>query len=519
VLTGILLLHKNQPRMKMKKLSLSILAMGMLVFLAPFQAIKAQSGTDTLAPQVTTLRDKIAGVEERIATAEASLDKLTKLKISGYIQAQWQHWEAANVFPSNYVTIRRARFKIQYEPAQGVVFVLQPDFQPSNFVIKEAYARVNDPWLKTFSLWVGKFNRPNYEVEYSSSDLEALERSRIITTLYPGEYAIGAKLEIAPPKIPLKFQLALFNGNDGAVYPDASGANQNAADNKDFDNYKDFMARLTYAFKFGRWGGLTIGAHGYLGAVRATTDTLLKSDYTKDKVVAIGSKLNRSWGGVEAQLFVDFLGGMVIKGEYIMGINAFPGFNSTASASSFTSAINATKDTITQTYTTTKTTSIAPNIRRNFSGFYVYLIKNIGKRNQFTIRYDRYDPNTKLGGGDLGISAYKAGSTKTTTVKNTIGVAPNVLVNKEVTSTVVNNSLTSGTADLAYSQVTLAWSYYFDDNIKISLAYDIPMNEKVGTVGKVMSGSYSSPGGISSKFDYSNVIKQNVLTLRFQAKF
>jgi hypothetical protein len=189
----------------------------------------------------------------------------------------------------------------------------------------------------------------------------------------------------------------------------------------------------------------------------------------------------------------------------------------------FTQSINATKDTVTQTYTVSKTTSIAPNIRRNFSGFYVYLVKNIGKRNQLTIRYDKFDPNTKLGGSDLGVSAYKASSTKTTTVINTIGSAGNVLVNKNVSNTVVNNSLTSGTADLAYSQITIAWSYYFDDNIKISLAYDIPMNEKVGVnksgVGNVLSGSYSPPGGIASKYDYSNLIKQNVLTLRFQAKF
>ncbi len=504
----------------MKKISLSILSLGLLVFLAPSQSAKAQSATDTLAPQVTTLRDKISGVEERLATAEGSLDKLTKIKLSGYIQAQWQHFEAANVFPSNYVTIRRARFKLQYEPAKGVALVLQPDFQPSNFVIKEAYARINEPWLKTFSLWVGKFNRLNYEVEYSSSDLEALERSRIITTLYPGEYAIGAKLEVTPPSIPLKFQLALFNGNDGQVIPDATGANQNAADNKDFDNYKDLMGRLTYAFKLGRWGGLTVGAHGYYGKVRATTDTLLKSDYTKDKAVGIGSALSRNWAGVEAQLFIDVLGGLVLKGEYIMGVNAFPGFNSTVTSSPvFTQSINAAKDTVTQTYTVSKTTSIAPNIRRNFSGFYVYLVKNIGKRNQFTIRYDKFDPNTKLGGNDLGVSAYKASSTKTITVKNTIGSAGNVLVNKNVSNTVVNNSLTSGTADLAYSQITLAWSYYFDDNIKISLAYDIPMNEKAGTAGKVLSGSYTAPGGISSKYDYSNLIKQNVLTLRFQAKF
>jgi hypothetical protein len=504
----------------MKKISLSLLTMGMLVFLAPSHSLKAQSATDTLAPQVTTLRDRVSGVEDRITAVETDVAKLTKIKISGYVQAQWQHWEASNVFPSNYLTIRRARFKLVYEPAKGVAFVLQPDFQPSNFVVKEAYARINEPWMKTFSLWVGKFNRPNYEVETSSSDLEALERSRVITTLYPGEYAIGAKLEVTPPSIPLKFQLAVFNGNDGQVIPDATGANQNAADNKDFDNYKDLMGRLTYAFKFGKWGGLTIGVNGYYGAVRATTDTLLKSDYTKNKVVAIGSALNRNWVGAEAQLYIDVLGGLVLKGEYITGLNAFPGYKSAATTTTaFSSSVNATKDTVTQTYTTTKTTSIAPNIQRNFSGFYVYLVKNIGKRNQITVRYDKYNPNTKLAAGDLGVAAYKASSSKSTTVKNTYGAAGNVLVNKEITNTVVNNALTSGTADLSYSQVTIAWSYYFDDNIKISLAYDIPMNEKVGLAGKVVSNYNAIPGGVASSYDYSNLIKQNVLTLRIQAKF
>ncbi|MCX6243310.1 MAG: hypothetical protein NTU98_01280 [Bacteroidetes bacterium] len=503
----------------MKKLTFFTLSAGLLMMLAMINPAKGQSGTDTLAPQVSTLRDKISGVEDRLATAEADLAKLTKIKLSGYIQAQWQHFEGANIYPSNYFSVRRARVKIAYEPSKGVAFVLQPDFQPGNFVVKEAYTRLNEPWLKTFSLWVGKFNRPNYEVEYSSSDLEALERSRMITTLYPGEYAIGAKLEVAPQKIPLKFQLALFNGNDSQVYPDATGVNQNAKDNTDFDNYKDLMARLTYAFKLGHWGGLTIGTHGYFGGVRAVSDTLLKSDYSKNKSVAVGSKLNRNWVGVEAQFYVDFLGGLVVKGEYIMGVNAFPGYNSTTSTTSFTSSVNTTKDTVTQTYTTLKTTSIAPNIQRNFSGYYVYLIKNIGKRNQFTIRYDKFDPNTKLSGGDLGVASYNASSTTTTTVKNTFGTSPNVLVNKEVNTTKVNNSLTSGLADLAYSQITLAWSYYFDDNIKISLAYDIPMNEKAGTAGKVMSGNYSAPGGTPTKLDYSNMIHQNVLTLRFQAKF
>lgn len=211
----------------MKKFARVLLMSGfVLPFLFLSLTLKAQMPVqpqlDTVKQKVSTLNDKVAGVEERLATAESDLAKLTKIKVSGYIQAQWINYEASNVYPNNYFMIRRARVKFTYEPVNGIVFVVQPDFQPGNITIKDAYAQANDPWLKMFSLWVGKFNRPNYEVEYSSSSREVPERSRVIRAIYPDERAIGAKLEIAPPKLPLKFQLAVFNGNDGiaTVNPD-----------------------------------------------------------------------------------------------------------------------------------------------------------------------------------------------------------------------------------------------------------------------------------------------------------
>lgn len=512
--------------MKRKKITTFILTVGLLVPMALVKPVYSQSGTDTLAPQVTTLRDRVSGVEDRITNAEADLSKLTKIKISGYVQAQWQHFEQASVYPSNYFQIRRARFKLVYEPSSGVAFVVQPDFQPSNFVIKEAYARLNVPFSKTFSLWAGKFNRPNYEVEYSSSDLENLERSRVITSIYPGEYAIGAKLEVAPPKVPIKFQLAVFNGNDNMTIADATGANINP-DNKDFDNSKDIMARLTYAFKLGSFGGLTIGAHTYIGFLRATVDTVLKSDYKFDKTVTSGKSLNRNWLGFEAQLYMDILGGLTLKGEYIMGTNAYPGYSSTSTVNNPTTfAFNKTNDTLTMTTLSTKTTSFRPNIIRNFSGYYVYLIKNIGKRHQISIRYDYYDPNSKIAGNDIGNTAvYGKNLTSTSTKTITTGSDP-VILNKTTTTTVMNSQYKSGTADIAYGTLGFCYNYYITDNIKLGIAYDIPMNEKVGsftdskgnTVGYV-NPAYTVTGGIGGTNDYSNLIKANILTIRLQAKF
>ena len=100
------------------------------------------------------------------------------------------------------------------------------------------------------------------------------------------------------------------------------------------------------------------------------------------------------------QIFFDFLGGMSLKGEYIAG-QCHPG------------------DSKTNPYKT-----------KNFSGYYIYLIKNIGKKNQFVARFDNYDPNTTLAGDEAGKDVY-------------------------------------------YNTLTLAWQYYLNDNIRITLNYGI----------------------------------------------
>ncbi len=479
-----------------------------------------QQEQDTLKENVGTLRDKVSGIEERIATAESDLAKLTKIKLSGYIQAQFMHYEASNVYPSNAFMLRRVRIKFQYEPVNGVVFVLQPDFVPGSITLKDAYVQLNDPWLKTFSLWAGKFNRPNYEVEYSSSNREVSERSRVIRAIYPDERATGAKLEIATPKIPLKVQLALFNGNDGLVITDAAGVNINPVNN-DFDNHKDFMARATYTFKLGNMGALGVGSHGYYGKIKANTLDVLNSDYTYSKSINnIGQLIKKQWIGFEAQLYLDILGGLSLKGEYIFGVNGAPGYTSKTSVTSpMTSALK--NDTLTLTTLTTITSSNKPAIEKNFSGYYIYLIKNIGKHHQVAFRYDYYDPNTKVASDQIGIAKWDEGVKTTTTNNYTYAGADPVIATNAQTKTVANNNLKSGTGDLKYQTITMAYIYFFTENIKIMLGYEIPINKKVGVNSKDIGNVTSSytVNGIPGVYDYSDYIKQNTLTLRLQAKF
>lgn len=380
----------------------------------------SQNLLDSISEAVEIHEGQINSLDERVLLNESDLGKLTKIKVSGYIQAQFESYQKdllkAND-PANTFYIRRARIKFTYEPTDGVKFVLQPDFSTANFTLKDAYAVVNIPGIKSLSLWAGQFNRPNYEVEYSSSQREVFERSRVIRTIYPFEREIGAKLEFAPLQFPLKLQFAVLNGNF------------TGKEARDVDTHKDYMARAVYSFHFPGIGlGIDLGAHGYYGSLMAKTNYVLNYENQMDSLsFSPGTYLDKHWAGGEIQIYYDILGGMALKGEYIRGKNAFPG-DSKAN----------------------------PYKIRNFSGYYAYLIKNIGKRNQFVARYDYFDPNSKLSGDEAG-------------------------------------------SDITYSTLTLAWQCYLNDNIRLSLNYEMPRNE--------------------TNSNTPEQLNDNVLGIRVQAKF
>lgn len=334
------------------------------LFLMISMAAVSQTSADSIAERLSASEGKLNSLDERIALAESDLGKLTKIKASGYIQAQFENYQDDLVKTNdanNTFFIRRARVKFTYEAADGIKFVLQPDFSTGNLAIKDAYAVASLPKLPALSLWAGQFNRPNYEVEYSSGQREVLERSRIVRAIYPGEREIGAKLEYSPLSVPLKVQFAVINGNFTGKEP------------KDQDSRKDIMTRVIYSFNIAGIG-LDVGAHAYNGALQAKNKYLSGYDQEMDSTgTNTGSYLDKQWYGGELRLFFDVLGGMSLKGEYIAGNNAISG-DSKAN----------------------------PNKIRKFSGYYTYFIKNIGTKNQFIARYDHYDPNTSLSGEAAG---------------------------------------------------------------------------------------------------------------------
>jgi phosphate-selective porin len=404
---------KNYPKNMRKTIILICLAIGSLNGFS-------QATTDTLQEKIATIDGRLNSLDERVALNESDLGKLTKIKISGYVQAQFINYQDGllkNNDANNTFFVRRARLKLSYEPTDGLKLVLQPDFATGNLSLKDAYAVASLPKLRSLALWAGQFNRPNYEVEYSSSQREVMERSRVILNLYPGEREVGAKLEFTPATVPLRLQVALLNGN-------FTGNQLN-----DVDSKKDLMARATYSLKFpGAGVGIDFGAHVYYGGLMAKNKYILNYENVLDSTASnSGSYMDKKWGGAEMQVYLDVLGGLALKGEYLAGKNAYAGDSKSN-----------------------------PNRTKQFSGYYAYLIKNIGPKNQLVGRYDYFDPNTKLSGDAAG-------------------------------------------KDIYYKTLAIAWQFYLNENIRLSAQYAMPVNET----------NTANPKDIAD----------NVFTLRMQAKF
>ncbi|HEX2395241.1 MAG TPA: hypothetical protein VHI78_07840, partial [Bacteroidales bacterium] len=100
-----------------------------------YEAMLSQVTSDSINEQIQILEGRLNSLDEKSSLHETDLGKLTKLKVSGYIQAQFENYQddlvkGNEAFSTFY--IRRARIKFTYEATDGVKFVLQPDFSTGN---------------------------------------------------------------------------------------------------------------------------------------------------------------------------------------------------------------------------------------------------------------------------------------------------------------------------------------------------------------------------------------------------
>lgn len=362
-----------------------------------------------IAGQLSAQQDTITDaqkIENRLASLENIVGKLSKVTLSGYFQAQYIYAEKDAVLrigaPNenldqsfSRIGIRRSRIKTTYEEGLGSA-VFQLDFSERGIVIRDAYLKFKDPWFKTSYLQAGIFFRPfGHDVRYSSSRRETPERSRVVGALFPNERDLGAMIQFQPKETsPLNiFTLegALLAGN-GVI--------------QETDSRRDFIGHLTVAPNVGTGINLSIGASYYLGSVYQGTENVFSMEDGRFVVNSdprnLGAYAKREYFGVELLASTTSnspIGRTQLRSEYIYGQQ--PG--TLTSSGSPNSRVRPTVDTY----------------LRNFNGGYIIFVQDIGKL-PFSglFRYDWYDPNTKISKDQIGLN----GTTETDITYKSLGL-------------------------------------------------------------------------------------------------
>lgn len=390
-------------------------------------------------------------------SAQTSADQkaLGKFKVSAYIQGQYQYGQQdaslkvgdTNENPEkafNRIGIRRGRIKFEYNDGIGTGAV-QLDANEKGVSFRDVYIGVKDPWIKRSQLMAGIFNRPfGYEVTYSTSVLESPERATVIQYFFPDERDVGAMLTLRTredsPLSFLRLDAGVFAGN---------------SINRETDNRKDFIGRLG-AVKSASWGKWGVGASYYNGSVyNPTTEAYEMQD---DRFIQIhkektGTFMKREYIGFDAQLSLfSSIGTTTLRAEGLFGTQ--PGIAGSSRSPNYGS----------------RPEDLPENAlyERPFLGYFFYFIQDIGTSPfSFVLKYDAYDPNTKIKGDKVGGEG--TFTTRTDLSKNTVGIGA---------------------------------LYSFNNHIRLQAYYEINKNE----TSEQIEG-------------YESDRKDNVFTLRLQYKF
>ena len=388
--------------------------------------------------------------EQSISAQNEIIKKLQNLKISGYVQAQYQRGEedaslmvgTPNEKPGDSfsrIGIRRGFIRIAYE--EGIASgVFQFDITEKGFAVKDVYFNIKDPWINTIAFRAGLFIRPfGNEVSYSSNMLESSERSTIIRTLLPEERDLGAAFTLQPSESSLlhflKLEAGLFAGN---------GVKQET------DSRKDFIGHLSANKK---WKSIELsgGISYYNGSVYQGSEnvySMIDGKFILDKSTNNKGKFaSRKYVGFDGQLNMKTgIGTTQLRAEYLFGEQPGAAENSRSP--------NESSLPVHDTYL------------RNFSGGYVILVQGLGNLPLCAVlKYDWYDPNTKVSGNNIGLYNTAKGDITI----NTFGFG-------------------------------MLWN--INTSLRLQACYDINNNEK----SENLAG-------------YKEDIKDNVFTLRMQYKF
>ena len=412
------------------------------------------------------LMDMVDTTKETGKGLLAVYKKFDHLRIGGYIQPQFQVASAKGAknfeggdFASqvnNRFMLRRSRVRIDYihfgkDTKPGVQIVFQFDANERGFTVRDVWGRIVENKFKLFSFTTGMFARPfGYEINLSSSDRESPERGRMSQLHAKSERDLGAMLSFdarqkSNPLKNIKIDFAVFNGQ---------GINATG----EFDNTKDFVGRISLKpVHLSKAIQLSAGASVLHGGLQNNTKYIYTTETTgtiKKMVVDsaarnVGTTSPRHYYGADVQL--KFNNGQnrftELRAEFITGTQT-----GTANNPETPVALLTGTDGFHQ---------------RNFTGAYFYFLQHLfSTQHQLVIKYDWYDPNSKVKGNEIG--------------------AP-------------GSNFTA--ANIRYNTLGLGYLYYVTENIKLVLYYARVWNEKTLLTG------------------YTTDVKDNVFTCRLQYRF
>ncbi|QRR04064.1 porin [Dyadobacter sandarakinus] len=378
-------------------------------------------------------------------------ERYNRVRISGYIQPQFQLISAKgaetyaggnfSAMVNNRFMLRRGRLRVDYahlnknnDPTS--YFVFQFDGTERGVAIRDFWGRIYENKFKIFALTTGMFARPfGHEVNLSSANRESPERGRMSQILMRSERDIGLMGTITSRQNQLwtqrlKLDIGVFNG-------------QGLSGPVDYDSHKDVIGRLSIKpGKVAKAGGMNISAavSGYWGGITSQGNVLYRTranrgEYTMQRdssVSNLGKTAPRRYAGADVQIsFPNRKGETEFRAEYIRGRQTAT-LNSSETPGTYPGSGNV-KD---------------PLYIRNFDGGYFYFLQNLGSKDHlFVLKYDWYDPNTRVKGRQLNATD---GFTR---------------------------------ADLRYDTVGMGYVYTANESLKFLFYYDFVRNEKTALQG------------------------------------
>lgn len=387
--------------------------------------------------------------------------KFEHVRLSGYIQPQFQiaQTRGAKIFnggdfapnSNNRFTLRRGRLRFDYarfsDGQPSVFFVFQFDGSERGVFIRDFWGRFYENRWHLFSFTTGMFARPfGFEVNTASPDRESPERGRMSQLLMRVERDLGAMVSFEPrtknhPLRHFRLDAGLFNGQ---------GLNATT----DFDSHKDLITRLVLKPHPLRSKVIVSGSFSALvGGMEQFTKQIYRmrnGAFVVDSAASnLGKIAPRHYWGADVQIkFPNRKGFTELRAEYTFGTQT-----ATAITSETPGAIP-----------TNGNNQPIPLYVRHFDGAYFYFLQHLGsEKHQLTFKYDFYDPN------------------------------------KDVSKKTINQGFTW--ADIRYNTWGVGYIYYINENLKLLLWYENPINESTSLSG------------------YTQNIKDNNFTSRIQYRF